>query len=113
MAAQQCLDLPIGNICATVLLETITAAFQMEEILEQLKDPSLGLKCGHWDYLFSFIQGAPRQDRSRLFSSDHGDSLDGILREALDLHLPQVQNVRDGWYVRVDSHQFRAGHDGT
>jgi malate synthase len=56
VAAQQYLGLPIGTIRATVLLETITAAFQMEEILYQLKDHSIGLNCGRWDYLFSFIK---------------------------------------------------------
>jgi malate synthase len=56
VAAQQYLGLPIGTIRATVLLETITAAFQMEEILYQLRDHSLGLNCGRWDYLFSFIK---------------------------------------------------------
>jgi malate synthase len=66
VAAQQYLGLPIGTIRATVLLETITAAFQMEEILYQLRDHSLGLNCGRWDYLFSFIKKVQdnRQDYS-------------------------------------------------
>ena len=55
-AAQQYLGVPIGTIRATVLLETITAAFEMEEILYQLRDHSLGLNCGRWDYLFSYIK---------------------------------------------------------
>lgn len=54
--AQQYLGIPLGTIRATVLLETITAAFEMEEILYQLRDHSLGLNCGRWDYLFSFIK---------------------------------------------------------
>ena len=56
VAAQQYLGLPLGTIRATVLLETITAAFEMEEILYQLKDHSIGLNCGRWDYLFSYIK---------------------------------------------------------
>ena len=56
VTAQQYLGLPIGTCRATVLLETIPAAFEMEEILFALKDHSLGLNCGRWDYLFSFIK---------------------------------------------------------
>lgn len=56
VAAQQYLGVPVGTIRATVLLETITAAFEMEEILYELRDHSLGLNCGRWDYLFSFIK---------------------------------------------------------
>lgn len=56
VAAQQFMGVPIGTIRATVLLETITAAFEMEEILYELRDHSLGLNCGRWDYLFSFIK---------------------------------------------------------
>jgi malate synthase len=55
-AAQQYLGIDVGTIRATVLLETITAAFQMEEILYELRDHMLGLNCGRWDYLFSFIK---------------------------------------------------------
>jgi len=54
--AQQYLGLPIGTIRATVLLETITASFEMEEILFELRDHSLGLNCGRWDYIFSYIK---------------------------------------------------------
>jgi malate synthase len=56
VAAQQYLGLPIGTCRATILLETITAAFEMEEILYEFREHSLGLNCGRWDYLFSFIK---------------------------------------------------------
>lgn len=56
VTAQQYLGVPVGTIRATVLLETITASFEMEEILFELKDHSLGLNCGRWDYLFSYIK---------------------------------------------------------
>jgi malate synthase len=55
-AAQQYLGIPYGTVRATVLLETITAAFEMEEILYELRDHSIGLNCGRWDYLFSYIK---------------------------------------------------------
>lgn len=56
LCAQDYLGIPRGTIRATVLLETITAAYEMEEILFELKDHSLGLNCGRWDYLFSYIK---------------------------------------------------------
>jgi malate synthase len=56
IAAQQYLSLPVGTIRATALLETISAAFEMEEILYELRDHSIGLNCGRWDYLFSYIK---------------------------------------------------------
>jgi len=48
--------LPNGTIRATVLIETILAAFEMDEILWELRDHSAGLNCGRWDYIFSFIK---------------------------------------------------------
>ena len=49
-------NLPKGTIKATVLIETILAAFEMDEILYELKDNIVGLNCGRWDYIFSFIK---------------------------------------------------------
>ena len=46
----------MGTIRATVLIETILAAFEMDEILFELRDHSAGLNCGRWDYIFSFIK---------------------------------------------------------
>ncbi|GAA4257418.1 malate synthase A [Dactylosporangium darangshiense] len=54
--AQQYLGLPQGTIRATVLIETITAAFEMEEILYELREHSAGLNAGRWDYIFSIIK---------------------------------------------------------
>lgn len=54
--AQERLGLPRGTIKATVLIETILAAFEMEEILYELKDHIVGLNAGRWDYLFSIIK---------------------------------------------------------
>ncbi|HUR28332.1 MAG TPA: malate synthase A [Planctomycetota bacterium] len=56
LAAQDALGLPIGTIRATVLIETILAAFEMDEILYELREHSTGLNCGRWDYIFSFIK---------------------------------------------------------
>ncbi|SVC38548.1 uncharacterized protein METZ01_LOCUS291402, partial [marine metagenome] len=54
--AQDELGIPRGTIKATVLIETILAAFEMDEILFELREHSAGLNCGRWDYIFSFIK---------------------------------------------------------
>jgi malate synthase len=54
--AQDALHIPRGTIRATVLIETIAAAFEMDEILYELRDHSAGLNCGRWDYIFSCIK---------------------------------------------------------
>jgi malate synthase len=54
--AQQKLGLPQGSIKGTVLIETILASFEMDEILYELREHSAGLNCGRWDYIFSFIK---------------------------------------------------------
>jgi malate synthase len=54
--AQDELGIPRGTIRATVLIETILAAFEMDEILYELREHSAGLNCGRWDYIFSFIK---------------------------------------------------------
>ncbi|HXC79861.1 MAG TPA: malate synthase A [Candidatus Acidoferrum sp.] len=54
--AQDALDVPRGTIRATVLIETILAAFEMEEILYELREHSSGLNAGRWDYIFSIIK---------------------------------------------------------
>jgi malate synthase len=54
--AQEALGVPNGTIKVTVLIETLPAAFEMEEILYELRDHIVGLNCGRWDYIFSFIK---------------------------------------------------------
>lgn len=54
--AQDYLAIPRGTIRATVLIETILAAFEMDEIIYELRDHSAGLNCGRWDYIFSVIK---------------------------------------------------------
>lgn len=56
------IGLPHGTIRATVLLETIPAAFEMDEILYELREHSAGLNCGRWDYIFSFIKKFRNQE---------------------------------------------------
>ena len=54
--AQDALGIPRGTIKATVLLEIVTSAFEMDEILYELRDHSAGLNAGRWDYIFSIIK---------------------------------------------------------
>jgi malate synthase len=75
--AQQKLGIPKGTIKATVLIEALPAAFEMDEILYELRDHSSGLNCGRWDYIFSFIKkfahdpGAVMPDRASVTMTSH------------------------------------------
>ncbi len=60
--AQNVVGVPQKSIKATVLIETILATFEMDEILWELKDHSAGLNCGRWDYIFSFIKKFREQE---------------------------------------------------
>lgn len=60
--AQDELNIPRGTIKATVLIETILAAFEMDEILYELKEHSAGLNCGRWDYIFSYLKKLRNQE---------------------------------------------------
>jgi malate synthase len=54
--AEKYLDVPVGTFKATILIETITASFQLNEFIYELKDHIVGLNCGRWDYIFSYIK---------------------------------------------------------
>lgn len=75
VAAQNALGLKTGTIKATVLIETLPAAFEMDEILYELREHIAGLNCGRWDYIFSFIKKLARNanyvlpDRSQVVMS--------------------------------------------
>lgn len=68
--AQDALGLPRGTIRATVLIETVHAAFEMDEILHELRDHAAGLNAGRWDYLFSIIKTF--RDRPEFVLPDRG-----------------------------------------
>jgi malate synthase len=75
--AEHALGLPHGTIKVTVLIETILAAFEMDEILYELRDYIVGLNCGRWDYIFSFIKKFARRpdfvlpDRAQVTMTTH------------------------------------------
>ncbi len=68
--AQDLLGVPQGSVKATVLIETLPAAFEMHEILWELREHSAGLNCGRWDYIFSFIK--TRREHADAVMPDRG-----------------------------------------
>src|SRR6266487_2022809 len=134
--AQDELGIPRGTIRATVLIETILAAFEMNEILYELKDHSAGLNCGRWDYIFSFIKKFRDRsdfvlpDRARVtmdrhFLKSYGDlliqtchrrrahAMGGMAAQIPIKHDPAA-NEAALEKVRQDKlREVRAGHDGT
>lgn len=136
VAAQQYLGLPIGTVRATILLETITAAFEMEEILYEIREHSLGLNCGRWDYLFSFIKKFKYHgdkltpDRSHLTMTTplmeayvkrlihlchkRGTFAMGGMSAAIPIKNDENANSLAMGKVEEDKlREVRAGHDGT
>ena len=134
--AQRLLGLPVGTIRATVLIETLPAAFEMDEILWELRDHALGLNCGRWDYIFSFIKvrradpGAVLPDRSqvtmdhgflaayarRLVATCHrrGASAMGGMAAQIPIKGDPAASEAALAKVRADKlREVRAGHDGT
>ncbi len=69
--AQDAVEIPRGTIKATVLIETLPAAFEMDEILYELREHSAGLNAGRWDYIFSAIKCFP--ERREMVLPDRGD----------------------------------------
>ena len=134
--AQDTLGLPSGTIKATVLIETLPAAFEMDEILYELREHSSGLNCGRWDYIFSFIKvhGAGPEsvlpDRSsvgmdRRFLSSYsqlvirtchrrGVHAMGGMAAQIPIKGDEQANLRAMEKVRADKRrEAKAGHDGT
>ncbi len=83
--AQEALGIPHGTIRATVLIETIPAAFEMDEILYELRDHAAGLNAGRWDYLFSIIK----------YFRDSGPSFTLPDRNAVTMNAPMMKAYSD------------------
>jgi malate synthase len=134
--AQDRLGIPRGTIRATVLIETILAAFEMDEILYELRDHSSGLNCGRWDYIFSFIKKFRNRpdfvlpDRSTLTMDKHflksyvdllihtchrrGIHAMGGMAAQIPIKNDSAANEQAIEKVRQDKlREVRAGHDGT
>jgi malate synthase len=136
VAAQEELGMKVGTIKATVLIETILAAFEMDEILYELRDHSAGLNCGRWDYIFSFIKkfrhrrdfvlpdrGLVTMDRpflkayvDLLIRTCHrrGAHAMGGMAAQIPIRDDAAANAAAMEKVRADKlREARAGHDGT
>lgn len=134
--AQDDMDIPRGTIRATVLIETILAAFEMDEILFALRDHSAGLNCGRWDYIFSFIKKFRSHpdfvlpDRSLVTMERHflssyvelliqtchrrGIHAMGGMAAQIPIRNDAAANEQALEKVRADKlREVRAGHDGT
>ncbi len=134
--AQDALGIPRGTIRATVLIETLPAAFEMDEILFELKDHSAGLNCGRWDYIFSFIkkfsyrEDLALPDRSTITMDRHflrsyvellietchrrGIHAMGGMAAQIPIKRDAEANERAMERVRQDKlREVKAGHDGT
>ncbi len=134
--SEKALTLPHGTIRATVLIETLPAAFQLDEILWELKEHSVGLNCGRWDYLFSVIKqfqdrGDVRfPDRDQLTMSTpfmtaythrlirvchrRGAHAMGGMAAQIPIKENPEKNAAAIAKVVVDKErEVRAGHDGT
>jgi len=134
--AQDELEIPRGSIRATVLIETILAAFEMDEILYELREHSSGLNCGRWDYIFSFIKKfRTRPDfvlpnRAQVTMERHflasyvelliqtchrrGIHAMGGMAAQIPIRDDVAENERALEKVRQDKlREVRAGHDGT
>jgi malate synthase len=84
--AEEWLDLDRGTIKATVLIETLPAAFEMDEILYELRDNIVGLNCGRWDYIFSYIKRLGRSP-DRLTPDRSAMTMDKAFLAAYSLRL--------------------------
>jgi malate synthase len=134
--AQEYVGVPKGTIRATVLIETIAAAFEMDEILYELRDHSAGLNCGRWDYIFSFIKkfagdaSVLLPDRGQVTMTTHfmrsysklaiktchrrGVSAMGGMSAFIPIKTDPVANERALTQVRADKEREATdGHDGT
>ena len=134
--AQDELRIPIGTIKATVLIDTIVAAFEMDEILYELKEHSAGLSCGKWNYIFSFIKKFRNHpmfifpDREQitatthcvqsycnlLIKTCHKRNVQAIGCVSTDIPVSDDKVINDEILKKVYSdkdHQAREGFDGT
>ena len=109
--AQDRLGIPRGTIRATVLIETILAAFEMDEILYELRDhPPAELRpLGLHFQLHQEIPQPSRLRAARSLNGHHGQALPQVLRRAADPDLPPARHSRHGRHGRADSDQERSG----
>jgi malate synthase len=134
--AQQAVGMPKGTIKATVLIETLPAAFEMDEMIYELRDHMAGLNCGRWDYIFSFIKTL--REKKEYLLPDRGQvvmgkaflkayselliktchrrgafAMGGMAAQIPDRKHPEI-NAAAFEKVKADKErEAKAGHDGT
>jgi malate synthase len=108
--AEQEFDLPLGTIKATVLIENVLATFEMEEILYALRDYIVGLNCGRWDYIFSFIKKF-RNDPGRVFPDRALVTMDQPFLRAYTQLLVKVCHRRGAFAIGGMAAQIPIGGD--
>ena len=136
LRAQEKVGLPKGTIKATCLIETLPAAFEMDEFLYELRDHSSGLNCGRWDYIFSFIKkrstdpAAVLPDRSQvtmdkgflaayvklLIKTCHRRNVHAMGGMAAQIPIKDDPAANEAALEKVRADKLRevkAGHDGT
>lgn len=134
--AQNYLQIPVGTIKATVLIETITASFQLDEIIYSLKPHIVGLNCGRWDYIFSYIKKlknhigfvVPDRDQVTMQSSfmqaysqlvvqrSHKRGILAIGGMAAQIPVKNDDKANQAAFEKVQQDKLREvknGHDGT
>lgn len=134
--AQDMMGIPRGTIRGTVLIETFPAAFQMEEIIYELRDHSSGLNCGRWDYIFSFIKKLRAHSKymlperseitmtsgfmaayvALLIKTCHKRGVHAMGGMAAQIPIKDNKAANDAAMAKVRNDKLRevnAGHDGT
>ena len=111
---QEALGIPRGTIRATVLVETIWAAFEMDEILHELREHAAGLNAGRWDYIFSLIKAF--RERPDMVLPDRAQVTMAVpfmraYTQLLVRDLPSARRARHRRHERVHPQPARAGGD--
>ncbi|CEI82711.1 Malate synthase A [Oceanobacillus oncorhynchi] len=96
--SQNELGIPQGTIKATVLIETITAAFEMNEILYEIREHAAGLNCGRWDYIFSYIKKF-HQDPERILSDRSAVTMEAPFMRSYSLLAIQTCHKRNAMAI--------------
>ncbi len=134
--AEEYLLVSTGTFKATVLIETITASFQLDEIIYELRDHIVGLNCGRWDYIFSYIKKfrnhhdfvVPNRDQvtmtspfmdaysKRVIQRCHKRAIHAIGGMAAQIPIKNDEQANENAFekVRLDKErEVKNGHDGT
>lgn len=134
--AEDALNLPRGTIRVTILIETIPASFQMDEILHSLKDHIVALNCGRWDYIFNFIKRFAKHadfilpDRSEVGMTSHflrsyslnliktchrrgAHAMGGMAAQIPIKNDEDANNRAMERFIADKERESRDGHDGT